>query len=175
MSLRPFEGVMPRCGERVYIDDAASVIGRVSLGDDVSVWPQAVIRGDVESIHIGERSNIQDGSVLHVTHYGNYGDGSALHIGTDVTVGHKVILHACTIHDSVLVGMGSIVLDQAVIEHHVLLGAGSLVPEGKILASGFLYFGNPVKQVRALTDKEIAFLDYSAQHYVTLKSRYCSP
>lgn len=157
----------------VWVHPRATVIGEVSLGCDASVWPGAVIRGDVNSIIIGEASNIQDGSVLHVSHKTpDNPAGGPLVVGARVTVGHTVILHACTIEDECLIGMGSIILDRAVIQKHVLLGAGSLVPEGRVLESGYLYLGRPAKQIRKLTADEIAYFNYSAQHYVQLARSY---
>jgi len=151
----------------------ATVIGEVVLGGNSSVWPGAVIRGDVNSIHIGADTNIQDNSVLHVSHKTAADPvGGPLVIGDRVTVGHSVILHACTIEDECLIGMGSIVLDKAVVKKHVLLGAGSLVPEGKILESGHLYLGRPAKAVRPLTAEEIAYFNYSAEHYIRLMRSY---
>ena len=149
------------------------MIGEVSLAEDVSVWPYAVLRGDVNSISIGKRSNVQDGSVLHVSHKNAAKpDGSPLIIGDDVTIGHKVMLHGCRIGNRVLVGMGSIILDDTVVEDDVMIGAGSLVPPRKRLESGFLYVGSPVRQVRTLTDEEKAFLTYSSAHYVRLSGRH---
>ena len=173
MAIRPFQDMTPRLGERVFIDDSAVVIGDVSLGDDSSVWPQAVIRGDMHRIRIGQRSSVQDGSVLHITHAGPFNaDGWPLTIGDDVTIGHKALLHGCTVGNRVLIGMGAIVMDGAVIEDDVVLGAGSLVPPGKTLHSGYLYVGSPVKQARPLSDKEKAFFAYSAANYVRLKDSY---
>lgn len=173
MNIRNYEKYAPDLGEGVYIDPTALVIGRAKLADDVSVWPMSVVRGDVNSIEIGARSNIQDASVLHVTHDGPYTEGGIpLIIGSDVTVGHRVTLHACTVGDRCLIGMSATVMDGAVIENDVLLGAGSLVPPGKRLAAGFLYRGSPVQQVRALSEKELEMLRYSAAHYVRLKDRY---
>ncbi|MGA9852454.1 MAG: gamma carbonic anhydrase family protein [Gammaproteobacteria bacterium] len=173
MPVRPFQSFAPALGQRVYLDDTALVIGRVRLDDDVSLWPYTVARGDVNSIHIGARSNVQDLSVLHVTHDGRYSPGGfPLVIGADVTVGHKCLLHACTIGDRCLIGMGSIVMDGAVIEAEVLLGAGSLVSPGKQLEAGQLYRGNPAKRIRPLTAKELEMLRYSAAHYMRLKNRY---
>ena len=173
MKIRGFQGKKPKIGERVFVDPSAVVIGGVSLGDDCSIWPMAVVRGDVEDITIGARTSIQDGSVLHVSHDGPYSPGGReLSIGEDVTVGHSVTLHACTIGDRCLVGMNSCVLDGAVVGDEVLLAAGSLVPPGRQLKSGHLYRGNPVEQVRALGDDEIEMMRYSAAHYVRLKNRY---
>jgi carbonic anhydrase/acetyltransferase-like protein (isoleucine patch superfamily) len=173
MTISAYRSVMPTLGARVYIDPAAVVIGKVTIGDDSSVWPTAVIRGDVNSITIGARTSIQDGSVLHVSHDGPYlPGGRALIIGSDVTVGHRVTLHACTIGNACLIGMGSILLDDVVTEDHVMIGAGSLVPPGRKLESGALYVGSPVKRVRELTQSEIEFLTYSAAHYVKVKDEY---
>ena len=173
MALRPFSGTNPTLGARVYLDETAVVIGRVTLGDDASLWPCVVARGDVNGISVGARTNIQDLTMLHVTHDGPYSPGGfPLVIGDDVTVGHKCLLHACTVGDRCLIGMGAIVMDGAVVESDVLLGAGSLVSPGKRLESGFLYRGSPVQKVRPLTDQEREMLRYSAAHYVRLKDRY---
>jgi carbonic anhydrase/acetyltransferase-like protein (isoleucine patch superfamily) len=175
MPLRAYSGTLPVTGGRVYVDDTALVIGRVTLAEDVSLWPYVVARGDVNSISIGARSNIQDLSVLHVTHDGPYSPGGfPLVVGADVTVGHKCLLHACRIGDRCLIGMGAIVMDGAVVEDEVLLGAGSLVSPGKRLESGFLYRGSPAQKVRPLTDQEREMLRYSAAHYVRLKDKYLS-
>ncbi|MEM6161064.1 gamma carbonic anhydrase family protein [Erwinia sp. P6884] len=171
--LRAFKNVFPRLGLRVLVDPSSVVVGDVMLGDDVSIWPLVAIRGDVNKVEIGKRSNIQDGSVLHVTHKSPANpEGYPLIVGEDVTVGHKAMLHGCTIGDRVLVGMGSILLDGVVVENDVMIGAGSLVPPGKRLQSGFLYLGSPVKQIRPLTEKEIAGLLYSSNNYVGWKDDY---
>ena len=163
MNIRPYLEHYPQIDESCYIDPAA-VIDEVSLAESVSVWPFAVLRGDVNSITIGARSNVQDLSMLHVSHKTPAKpNGSPLLIGEDVTIGHKVMLHGCTIGNRVLVGMGTIILDDVVIEDDVMIGAGSLVPPRKRLEGGYLYVGSPVKQVRALTDEEKAFLLYSTQ------------
>jgi carbonic anhydrase/acetyltransferase-like protein (isoleucine patch superfamily) len=173
MPVRRFEGHQPDIHASVYIDGQALVVGEVSIGEDSSVWPMSVVRGDVNSIEIGERTNIQDGSVLHVTHDSEYAEGGMpLVIGSDVTVGHKVILHACQVEDGCLIGMGATVLDGALIRAGSMIGAGALVPPGKVLEGGYLYLGSPVKQVRELTEKEKRFLEYSAAHYVRLKNRH---
>lgn len=171
--IRPFEGKMPQLADSAYVDAAAVIIGDVAIGDDSSVWPGAIIRGDVNFIRIGARTSVQDASVLHVTHAGPFSpQGSPLCIGNDVTIGHQVILHGCTIESNCLIGMGSKILDGAVVQTNVLVGAGSLIPPGKILESGYLWMGSPVKLIRALTAEELNFLNYSAQHYVRLKNRY---
>ncbi|WP_039987193.1 gamma carbonic anhydrase family protein [Vibrio owensii] len=172
-SMRSYKGIRPQLGERVYVDSTSVLVGDIRIGDDSSIWPLVTARGDVNHIHIGERTNIQDGSVLHVTHKNAENPkGYPLIIGNDVTIGHKVMLHGCEIHDRVLVGMGAIVLDNVVVESDVMIGAGSLVPPGKILESGYLYVGSPVKQARPLSDKERAFLQKSANNYVQNKDDY---
>ncbi len=173
MNIRPFGDEYPALGMRVWVDPAAVVIGRVAIGDDASLWPMVVARGDVNAISIGARTNIQDGSVLHVTHDGPYSPGGLpLVIGEDVTVGHRVMLHSCTIGDRCLLGMSSTILDGAVLEDEVFLGAGSLVPPGKRLTARSLYKGSPARRVRALSAEELQMLRYSAEHYVRLKNRY---
>jgi carbonic anhydrase/acetyltransferase-like protein (isoleucine patch superfamily) len=173
MAIRSFEKAIPQLGNAVFVDTSAVVIGDVRLGDDSSVWPAAVIRGDIHSIRIGARSSIQDGSVIHVTHAGPFNpEGFPTSIGNEVTVGHKVMLHGCTVGDRVLIGMGSIVMDGAVIESEVVVGGGSLVPPGRVLEGGYLYVGAPVKQIRRLTAGEIEFFSYAANKYVELKNRY---
>lgn len=173
MAIRNFKDKQPKIGKNVYIDEAAVVIGDVILGDDVSVWPTTVIRGDVEAISIGAGTNVQDGSVLHVSHAGDYSPhGHPLSIGKGVTIGHRAVVHACTIGDYCLIGVGAIIMDDAVLEDYVMLGAGALVPPGKKLESGYLYIGSPAKQARALSDAEKEFLEYSSRHYVHLKDVY---
>jgi len=174
MPVRPYRGILPTLGARAYVDPMASVIGDVVLGDDVSVWPGTVVRGDVNFIRVGARTNLQDGTVVHVSHDGPHAKlgGFATHIGADVTIGHKAIVHACRIEDAVLVGMGAILLDGVVVERHAFIGAGALVAPGKVVGSGELWLGNPAKKVRMLRDAEIEALYYSAQHYVRLKDAY---
>ncbi|MBX9753978.1 MAG: gamma carbonic anhydrase family protein [Pseudomonadaceae bacterium] len=170
MAIRTYQGMTAQLGARVFVDPTAVVLGDVTLGDDSSVWPQAVIRGDMQRIRIGARTSVQDGCVLHITHAGPFNpEGFPLLIGDDVTIGHQALLHGCTIGNRVLIGMACIVMDGAVIEDEVVLGAGSLVPPGKRLLSGYLYVGRPAQQVRALSDKEQAYFRYSAANYVKLK------
>lgn len=163
----------PRIGKNVYVDEQSTIIGDVVIGSDSSIWPSAVIRGDMHSIRIGEKTSIQDGAVCHITHAGPYNpDGFPLKIGSLVTVGHQAMLHGCTLGDRCLIGIQSVVLDGAVIESQVMLAAGSLVPPGKVLESGFLYVGSPAIKKRALTQEEIEFIDYAAMNYVKLKDSY---
>lgn len=172
-ALRPFQGVYPQLGERVYVDPSAVLIGDVHIGADVSIWPMAVIRGDVNRIDIGEACNIQDAAILHTTHDGPFTPGGkSLSLGRGVTIGHQAVLHACRIDDYSLIGIGAIILDGVHIESHVMVGAGSLVPPGKQLISGHLYLGNPARCVRKLSTKETEHLNYSATHYVNLKNKY---
>ncbi|GKT11360.1 MAG: hypothetical protein ISEC1_P0324 [Thiomicrorhabdus sp.] len=172
MSIRLYQGVSPQLADSAWVDESAVVIGKCVLGEDVGIWPNATLRGDVNDIVIGARSNIQDGAIVHTTHESDIFKGSKCIVGQDVTVGHNAVLHGCLIEDECLIGMGAVVLDNAVVQKHVLVGANSLVPSGKVLESGYLYVGSPVKQARPLTEKEIAFFKYSAGHYVRLKNEY---
>jgi len=174
MSIRKFKQYTPDIGKDVYIDESAVVIGQVEIGHESSVWPNTTIRGDVNWIKIGANTSVQDGSVLHVTHdhTNKHPGGFPLTVGSQVTIGHNVILHGCTIEDNCLIGMGAIILDDAHLEKNVFLAAGALVSPGKRLESGYLYVGSPAKKLRALTDEEIDGLQYSAEHYVRLKNEY---
>jgi carbonic anhydrase/acetyltransferase-like protein (isoleucine patch superfamily) len=172
-AIRPFNNVMPQIAESVFIDQNATVIGQVVIDDDASVWPGAVIRGDVQSISIGKRTSVQDGAVLHVTHDGPYSPGGRpLIIGDDVTIGHNATLHACTIGNSCLIGMAATILDGAILEDYVMVAAASLVSPNMTLESGYLYRGVPAKKTRELTQKEREFFNYSTHHYVKLKNQY---
>ena len=173
MNVSAYKGKSPVFGANVFVHPAAVVIGDVTVGDDVSFWPFSATRGDVNSIRIGDRSNVQDGAVLHVTHDGPFTPGGReLIIGCDVTIAHKVTLHACTLGDRILIGIGAIVLDDVIIEDDVMVAAGSLVPPGKRLQSGGLYKGSPVQRVRELTPAEMENLSYSPRHYVEVKNNY---
>ena len=173
MAIRKFEQYTPQIAESAFVDDSAVVTGNVVIGADSSIWPMCSVRGDIHFIRIGERTNIQDGCILHVSHDSEFAPGGyPLSIGDDVTVGHNAVVHACTIEDMCLIGMGSVLLDGAVVKAGVIVGAGSLVPPGKELDSGYLWLGSPVKRMRELTDTERAFLEYSATHYVDLKNRH---
>lgn len=172
--LRRYLGHLPQLGERVYVDQAATVIGDVVLGDDTSLWPGTVLRGDVNFIRVGARCNLQDGCIVHVSHDGPHAKlgGFATRIGDDVTIGHGALIHACVIEDACLIGMGAIVLDGAIVHRHGFVGAGAVIAPGKVVGSGELWLGNPARCARRLSDAEIESLYYSAQHYVRLKDRY---
>ena len=170
MTIRILGNHTPSIHASAYVDPTALVIGQVTLGAQSSIWPMTVVRGDINVVSIGERTNIQDGSILHVTHDGEFSPGGAkLTVGNDVTVGHSVILHACTLKDTCLIGIGSVVLDNAVVHSHAMVGAGSLVTSGKELEGGYLWMGRPAKKIRELNERELEYLSYSAQHYVKVK------
>lgn len=176
MPLSPYLDLHPVLADGVYVHDSAQIVGDVHIGRDCSIWCNSVLRGDVNRIEIGEGSNIQDLAMCHVSHRNAAKpEGSPLRIGKHVTVGHSAILHGCTIGDECLIGMGCIVMDDAVIGPQVMLGAGSLVGPGKVLDSGYLYVGRPAVRARPLSAEEIAYLRYSAEHYVRLKNNYLSP
>lgn len=173
MTIRSFKAVTPDIHETAYVDETAVVIGDVTIAEDSSIWPMTVVRGDVHSIKIGARTNIQDACVLHVTHDGEFSPGGyPLTIGNDVTVGHRVTLHACTVGNFCLIGMSATIMDGAVLGDNVIIGAGSLVPTGKKLESGYLYVGSPIKRIREINEKERAFLEYSAKFYAKLKDEH---
>jgi len=159
--LKPFQGILPKISDDVFIEDSAIVIGDVVIGRDSSVWFHSVVRGDVNHIRIGSRTNVQDLCVLHVTH-----DTHPLVIGDDVTVGHHVVLHGCTIKDRVLVGMGAIIMDGAIIGEDSIVGAGALVTEGTVVPPKSLILGSPAKVRRAVTGEELAWILESAQNYI---------
>lgn len=172
MAIRKYKGIVPQMAKSAWVDESAVVIGKCVLAEDVGIWPNATLRGDVNDIKIGARSNIQDGAVVHTSHESDVSKGSKCLVGEDVTVGHNAVLHGCIIENECLIGMGAVVLDNAVVQKHVLVAANALVPPGKVLESGYLYVGSPVKQARPLTEKELAFFKYSAAHYVKLKNEY---
>ena len=174
-AIRTHKNHTPHLGKRVYVDPAAVIIGDVIIGDDCSIWPCVVIRGDMHHIRIGARTSVQDGAILHITHASEFNvDGWPLTIGDDVTIGHSVNLHGCTIGNRILIGIGSIILDGAIVEDDVVIGAGTLVPPGKVLESGHMYMGSPCKKIRPLKEHEKAFFTYSANNYVKLKDEFLS-
>ncbi|MEJ2380286.1 MAG: gamma carbonic anhydrase family protein [Gammaproteobacteria bacterium] len=173
MTIRRFDQHQPVVADSAYVDPGAVVVGDVTLGAYSSVWPMAVIRGDIHRIRIGARTSIQDGSVLHVTHASDYHpEGFALQVGDDVTVGHHVVLHGCTLGDGCLIGMGSLVMDGAVIEAGAMVGAGSLVSPGTRVSGGDLWLGRPARRERPLSGPERDYLRYVAARYVALARRY---
>jgi len=150
-----------------YVDESAQVIGDVEVGPDSSLWMNVVVRGDVNTIRIGARTNVQDGTVVHVMH-----DTHPTRIGDDVTIGHGAVVHGCTIHDRVLVGMGAILLNGVVVGEDSIVAAGTLVPEATVLPPRSLVMGTPARVRRPLTDAEVAFVRQSAMNYVTYKKDY---
>lgn len=165
--IRTFQGIKPTVPKSCFIEETAVVIGDVVMGDECSVWFNAVVRGDVNHIRIGDRTNVQDLCMLHVTH-----DTRPLVIGNDVTIGHHVVLHGCTIHDRVLVGMGAIIMDGAVIGEDSVVGAGALVTEGTVIPPKSLILGSPAKVKRPVTEKELAWIKESASNYVKYAGQY---
>ena len=173
MSIRDFENISPLIAASAYVDESALVIGEVSIDEDASLWPMVVARGDVNTIHIGARTNIQDGSILHVSHDSEFAAGGfSLRIGADVTVGHRAVVHGCTVEDRCLIGMSATVMDGAIVHSGTIVGAGSLVPPGRELEGGYLWVGSPARKARPLRPEEEGFLSYSAAHYVELKNRH---
>lgn len=156
-----------------YVAPQAFVNGDVVVGEDSSVWPMAVIRGDMHETRIGKRVSVQDGAVIHTTHISEFNaEGHPTIVGDDVTIGHNACLHGCKIGNQVLIGIGAIVLDGAIVEDKVVIAAGTLVPPNKTLESGYMYMGSPAKAVRPLSEKEMSFFQYSSGNYVRLKNRY---
>jgi gamma-carbonic anhydrase len=165
--LRPYRGLLPKVHPSAFIDQSAQVIGDVEIGQESSVWMTVVIRGDVNIIRIGDRTNIQDGTIVHVQH-----DTHPTRIGNDVTVGHGAIVHGCTIHDRVLVGMGAIILNGATIGEDCIIAAGTLVTEGATIPPRSLVMGSPGKVKRALTDADVAMIQEFADNYVRYRRDY---
>jgi carbonic anhydrase/acetyltransferase-like protein (isoleucine patch superfamily) len=173
MPVSSYLNTTPVVGEGLYLHPSAQVIGDVTIGRDSSVWCNTVLRGDVNRIVIGDCSNVQDFAMGHVSHKNAAKpDGSPLIIGDYVTIGHSALLHGCTIGNECLIGMGCIIMDDVVVQDQVMVGAGSLVSPRKVLKSGYLYVGRPAVRVRALSAEEIAYLKYSAEHYVRIKNNY---
>ena len=168
--LKPYKGKMPKLGEGVFVEESAQVIGDVEIGAFSSVWFNAVVRGDVHHIRIGDRTNVQDNCTLHVTK-----DTYPLIIGSDITIGHNVILHGCTVKDRCLIGMGAIILDNAEIGEDCIVGAGALVTEGMKVPPGSLVLGIPAKAVRAVKPEEKARILKSAQNYIEYSRNYTAP
>ena len=165
--IRTYRGITPTIPKSVFVEETAVVIGDVVIGEESSLWFHAVVRGDVHYIRIGSRTNVQDLSILHVTH-----DTHPLVIGNEVTIGHHVVLHGCTIKDRVLIGMGAIIMDGAVIGEDSVVGAGALVTEGTIVPPKSLIFGSPARVKRPVTDKELGWIKESAGNYVRYARDY---
>jgi len=163
----PYKNILPRIDPSAFIAQNAVVTGDVEIGADSSVWFGCVMRGDVNEIRVGARTNIQDGTIVHCTRnkFGTY-------IGNDITIGHAAVLHACVLEDGCFVGMGAIVMDGARVESGAMVAAGALVPPGKVVKKGELWAGNPAKPMRPLTEEELAFFPVSAKHYVELGKAY---
>jgi carbonic anhydrase/acetyltransferase-like protein (isoleucine patch superfamily) len=173
VTIRIFENITPNIDATAFVDETALVVGDVTIAADASLWPNVVARGDVHTITIGARTNIQDGTILHVSHDSEFAPGGfPLNIGADITVGHQAILHGCTVEDHCLIGMAATVMDGAIVRSGAIVGAGSLVPPGRELEGGYLWVGSPVRQARALREEEKGYLEYSAKHYVELKNRH---
>jgi carbonic anhydrase/acetyltransferase-like protein (isoleucine patch superfamily) len=173
MAVTSYLNTTPQLGEGLYLHPSAQVIGDVTVGKDCSIWCNTVLRGDVNRIVIGNCTNVQDFAMGHVSHKNDKKpNGSPLIIGDYVTIGHQAMLHGCTIGNEVLIGTAAIIMDDVVVQDQVMVGAGSLVSPGKVLESGHLYVGRPAVKVRALTPEEIAYLKYSAEHYVRVKNNY---
>lgn len=173
MPIRSFNNIQPQIHPSAYVDDSAVVIGDVEIGEDSSIWPMAVVRGDIHKIIIGARSNVQDGAIIHVTHAGEFNpEGHPVMIGNNVIIGHQAVVHGANIADFSLIGIGARVLDGVNVQSHVILGAGSLVPPGKTLESGYLWLGSPAKKIRPLTEQEQEFLQYSSRYYVDLQHKH---
>ena len=173
MSIRKYGNISPDIAASAWIDEAAVVIGDVTIAEDASLWPMVVARGDVNWIRIGARTNIQDGSILHVSHDSKFAPGGfPLSIGADVTIAHQAVVHGCTIEDQTLIGMAATVMDGAIVRTGAMVGAGSLVPPGQEVEGGYLWVGTPARRVRPLREQEQGFLEYSAKHYVEVKNKY---
>lgn len=166
----PYKGVTPKVADDAFIAPNATIIGNVEIGPGASIWYNCVLRGDVHEIRVGARTNIQDGTVIHCSY-----ELAGTYIGDDVLVGHMALLHACTIRDGAFIGMGSIVLDEAVVESGAMIAAGGMVTPGKTVPSGQLWTGRPAKYARDLTDEEVAFNKWSVEHYAGLGQEYRQP
>lgn len=168
----PHNGITPKIAADAFIAETAVIIGDVEIGAGASIWYGCVLRGDANSIRIGARTNIQDGTVIHVNHEREGAAGTRTLIGADITVGHMALLHACTLEDGSFVGMKACVMDGAVVETDAMVAAGALVTPGKRVRRGELWAGSPAKLMRALGEKELAYFKYSAEHYRELAASY---
>jgi len=167
MAIHSYRGHLPRLGERVFLAPGAQLSGDIEVGDDCSFWFHTAARGDVNRIRIGERSNVQDGTILHVTH-----ETHPLVIGSEVVIGHSCMIHGCTLEDGCLIGIGARVLDGAVVESGAMVGAGALVPPDMRVPAGMLVLGLPAKVVRPLSEGERSSIAEIARRYVGVKNEY---
>jgi len=173
MPLEPYQTMYPEIAGGTFVHSTACIIGQVTIATDSSIWPYCVLRGDVEAIDIGSGTNIQDGTIVHTTHAGPYtADGQATSVGNQVTIGHRCILHACTIEDLAFVGMNTTILDQAIIRSGAMIGANSLITCGQDIEGGYLWLGQPARKIRLLTSEEQASIRYSAEHYSRVAQSY---
>lgn len=161
----PVKGISPQIGENCFVAENATIVGDVVLGDECSIWFNAVIRGDVNAIRIGKKTNIQDGAVIHCTYL-----KAATTLGNNVSIGHKAIVHGCTVEDNVLIGMGAIVMDNALVQKNCIVAAGAIVLENTVCESGYIYAGIPAKKVKQMSQEQIAGLDKVANNYVMYSS-----
>jgi carbonic anhydrase/acetyltransferase-like protein (isoleucine patch superfamily) len=166
----PVQGKLPQIGDDCFIADNSTIVGDVTIGKNCSVWFNAVIRGDVNFIHIGDNTNIQDGVIIH----GTYKNASTT-IGNNVSIGHRALVHGCTLKDNVLIGMGAIVMDHAVVEEHCIIAAGAIVLERTVCESGYLYAGIPAKKIKPLTEEQIALVKRLPNNYIMYSKWFTDP
>lgn len=166
----PVKGISPRWGNDCFIAENSTIVGDVTIGDNCSVWFNAVIRGDVHFIRIGNNTNIQDGAVIHCTY-----KRASTTIGNNVSIGHNALVHGCTLRDHVLVGMGAIIMDHAVVEEFVIIAAGAIVLENTICESGFLYAGIPAKKIKPITDDQREMLKRLPENYIMYSGWFTEP
>lgn len=173
MPLESYQDMFPEIASGTFVHNTACIIGQVTIATNSSVWPYCVLRGDVHAIQIGANTNIQDGTIIHTTHAGPYTDiGRPTRVGNHVTIGHRCILHACTVEDKAFIGMNTTILDGAIIRSGAMIGANSLITNGQHIEGGFLWLGQPARKTRPLTPKEQEYIDYSAQHYSHVAQSY---
>lgn len=173
MPLEPYQNIYPEIAGGAFVHSTACIIGQVTIATDSSIWPYCVLRGDVEAICVGAQTNIQDGTIIHTTHAGPFTEaGRATHVGDQVTVGHRCILHACTIEDRAFIGMNTTILDGAIIRSGAMIGANSLITSGQDITGGYLWLGQPARKNRPLTQAEQDYIVYSAEHYDRIAQSY---
>ncbi|MBC8269107.1 MAG: gamma carbonic anhydrase family protein [Rhodospirillaceae bacterium] len=163
----PYEGTVPTISGEAFVAPNATIIGDVVIGDDTGIWFNCLLRGDVNEIRVGERTNIQDGTIVHVS-----GEGQGTYIGDDITIGHMALIHACTLEDGCFIGMNATIMDGAVVESGAIVAAGSLVSPGKTIPGGQLWGGTPARYLRDLRQSDLEMIRYTTPHYVKLAHRY---